>query len=206
MAAYLILGMTYAFAAAAQPGPLQTYLISRTLTDGFRRAAPGALAPLLSDPPIIVLVLVVLSRMPAWLIPALQALGGVFVMYLAVGAYRTWRSFDAGRSRPQNPGRQTLLRGALINLLNPAPYLSWSLVMGPLLIQGWREAPSNGLALLAGFYAVLILGNLAILALFSGAGKLGSRSSRPLIGLSAIALAALGLYQLLSALRAWLGI
>ena len=42
MPTYLILGMTYAFAAAVQPGPLQTYLISQTLSHGWRRTLPAA--------------------------------------------------------------------------------------------------------------------------------------------------------------------
>ena len=72
MTTYLILGMTYAFAAAVQPGPFLTFLISQTLTTGWPRTFPGAFAPLLSDIPIIALVLLVLSRMPAWLVQLLQ--------------------------------------------------------------------------------------------------------------------------------------
>ncbi len=77
MPGYLILGMTYAFAAAVQPGPLQTYLISQTLANGWRRTIPAAFAPLLSDGPIIILVLLVLSNMPGWLVQVLQCAGGV---------------------------------------------------------------------------------------------------------------------------------
>ena len=67
MLGYLILGITYAFTAAVQPGPFQTYLISQTLSNGWRSTLPAAIAPLLSDGPIIILVLLVLSRMPGWL-------------------------------------------------------------------------------------------------------------------------------------------
>ena len=35
MTGYLILGMTYAFAAVVQPKPFQTYLVSQTLENGW---------------------------------------------------------------------------------------------------------------------------------------------------------------------------
>jgi threonine/homoserine/homoserine lactone efflux protein len=59
MLTYLALGATYGFAAGAQPGQLQAYLISRAVAGGWRRALPGALAPIFSDAPIICLVLLV---------------------------------------------------------------------------------------------------------------------------------------------------
>jgi threonine/homoserine/homoserine lactone efflux protein len=34
MLTYLIIGMTYAFASAVQPGPLQAYIISQTISHG----------------------------------------------------------------------------------------------------------------------------------------------------------------------------
>ena len=192
--------MTYAFAAGVQPGPFLTYLISQTLTNGWPRTVPGAFAPLLSDIPIIALVLLILSRMPAWLVQLLQLAGGVFLLYLAFGAYKTWRTFNTKKPVGNNTIHQTVLKAALVNLLNPAPYIGWSLVMGPLLLKGWREAPANGIALLAGFYSILILVTLVIMLLFSVARKTGPRINRSLVGLSAIALSIFGLYVI------WLGI
>jgi len=193
MLPYLILGMTYAFAAAVQPGPLQTYLISQTLSHGWRRTLPAAFSPLLSDGPVIVLVLLVLSRVPAWMAQGLRLAGGVFVLYLAWAAAKTWRAYHAQRMAP---APSSLLRAALVNVLNPNPYISWSLVLGPLLLKGWREAPSHGVALLAGFYAVMVLSLAGTIALFAAARNLGPRVNRVLIGLSSLALACFGCYLL----------
>ncbi len=196
MIVYLILGITYAFAAAVQPGPFQAYLISQTLAIGWRRTIPAAFAPLLGDGPIIVLVLLVLSRMPPWLVQVLQGAGGVFLLYLSVGAFKTWRDFGAKRAVQVQAIQQTVLKAALVNLLNPSPYLGWSLVMGPLLLKGWRETPIDGIALLVGFYITLILVTLGIMLLFAADGNLGSRVTRVLVGISAIALTCFGLYEL----------
>jgi threonine/homoserine/homoserine lactone efflux protein len=200
MIPYLIFGMTYAFAAAVQPGPFITYLVAQTLANGWSRTVPAAFAPLLSDLPIVALVLLFLSHMPTWLVLVLQFAGGLFLFYLALGAYKTWRNYDLEKPLGSKTVRQTVLKAAAVNLLNPAPYFGWSLIMGPLLLKGWRQAPINGIALLAGFYSILIFVTLGIMLLFSIARKTGPRISRALVGLSAIALIIFGAYEI------WLGI
>jgi threonine/homoserine/homoserine lactone efflux protein len=195
MSTYLILGMAYAFAAAVQPGPLQTYLISQTLSHGWRRTLPAAFCPLISDGPVIVLVLLVLSRVPVWLAQALRLAGGLYVLYLAWGAVKAWRGYDAA---DMAPAPSSLLRAALVNVLNPNPYISWSLVLGPLLLKAWRQAPADGVALLAGFYGTMVLSLVGTIALFATARNLGPRVTRVLIGLSALALACFGCYLLWS--------
>jgi len=197
---YLILGITFAFAAAVQPGPLQTYLISQSLSKGYRHTLPAAFSPLMSDGPIIVVVLFLLSNLPRWLVNVLQIAGGVFLLYLAVNAWKTWRDYDANKAVQVQSSQQTLLKAATVNLLNPNPYLGWSLVMGPLLLEGWRETPMDGVILLVAFYATMVVSLIGIIVLFSTARNLGPRVSRVLIGISAIALACFGFYEL------WLGI
>jgi threonine/homoserine/homoserine lactone efflux protein len=196
MLPYLILGATFAFAAAVQPGPLLTYLIAQTLQNGWRRTLPATLAPVISDGPVIVLVLFVLTRLPRGLEPALRCAGGVFLLYLAWNAVLAWRHYQAPASGAPPSARHALLRATAVNLLNPNPYLGWSLVMGPLLLKGWRETPAHGLALLAGFYLTLVVTTGGILLLFAGARRLGARVTRDLIAVSAVALALFALYQL----------
>jgi len=198
MAEYLLFGLTNGFAAAVQPGPFTAYLISRTLTQGWRRTLPAIFAPLLSDGPIALLVLLVLTRMPAGLVQWLHLLGGAFVLYLAFGAWRSWRDFDAAVATPPSTER-SLFEAATVNLLNPNPYLGWSLVLGPLLLEGWRESPAHGIAVVASFYGTMIAGFAGIVFLFHLARGAGPRIARALVGASALALAGFGAYQL------WLG-
>jgi threonine/homoserine/homoserine lactone efflux protein len=196
MITYLVIGMTYAFASAVQPGPLQAYIISQTISHGWRRALPAAFSPLLSDGPIIVLMLFVLSRLPAWLIPAVRLAGGGLLLLFAFLAARTWWRSDASGTAPATTRPRSLLGATAVNLMSPGPYLGWSLVMGPLLLKGWHEAPANGIALLVGFYGVLVLSMAVIILLAGTARGLGPRANRSLIGLSALALAGLGVWQL----------
>jgi threonine/homoserine/homoserine lactone efflux protein len=190
------MGCVYAFAAAVQPGPLQAYLISQSLTNGWRRTIFASFAPLISDGPIIILVLFILSHFSGGFIQVLQSLGGVFLLYLAYGAFKTWKNYDPNKEVEFQSAQQTIFKATLVNLLNPNPYLGWSLVMGPLLLKSWREAPVNGIVLLISFYFTMIFFTACIVMLFSAAKKLGQKVSKILTGISVIALACFGLYQL----------
>ena len=193
---YIIQGIGYGFAAAVQPGPFQTYLISQTLTKGWKRTLPAALAPLISDGPIIALCLLVLSQVPAWLQRFLYIAGGLFVLYLAYGAYRAWKNFDLNISSTQSGTHQGVLKAALVNILNPNPYIYWTLVTGPIVLTGWRQMPSNGVGFLAGFYISILLSLSAIILVFGTARQFGPKMNRALLGISAIALFCFSLYQL----------
>ena len=197
---YIIQGIGYGFAAAVQPGPFQTYIISQSLTRGWQRTLPAALAPLVSDGPIIALCLLVLSQVPIWFQRVLYIAGGLFILYLAYGAYWSWRNFDTHLSSPGSGTQQSVLKAALMNTLSPGPYIFWSLVTGPILLKGWRETPIHGVGFLAGFYITIVVSLGAIILVFGTAQKLGPRFNRMLIGISAVMLFCFGLYQL------WLGI
>jgi threonine/homoserine/homoserine lactone efflux protein len=201
MFGYLVLGITYAFAAAVQPGPFQSFLISQTFSRGWRQTLPAALAPLVSDGPIILLVLLVLSQVPPWLQSGLQLGGGIFLLYLAYGAWKSWRSYQPPAATLPAAGHQTLVKACLVNLLNPNPYLAWSLVMGPLLLKGWAEAPVNGLALLVGFYVTMIACQAGIILLFGAASSLGPKVGRFMVGVSVVALALFGGLELWAGLQ-----
>ncbi|MBI5842094.1 MAG: LysE family transporter [Chloroflexi bacterium] len=196
---YLIQGIGYGLAAASQPGPFQTYLISQSLTRGWKRTLPAAFAPLVSDGPIILICLLVLSQVPEWLERALHIAGGLFILYLAYGSFKSWRNFDLQTTQIDSAAEQSILRAAMMNALNPNPYIFWTLVTGPILLAGWRETPVNGIGFLAGFYATMIASLAAIILVFGIAARLGPKVNQILLGVSVIALVCFGLYQL------WLG-
>ena len=197
---YIVQGVGYGFSAAVVPGPFQTFIISQTLTRGWKRILPAALAPLISDGPIIALCLFVLNQVPIWFQRFLYIAGGLFILYLAFGAYKSWEGFDPNIAHVESGIQQSLSKAVLMNFLSPGPYIFWSLVTGPILLRGWRETPTYGIGFLAGFYITIISSLTGIILLFGLARELGPKVNRALIGISAIALFLFGLYQL------WLGI
>lgn len=196
MLAILVQGIGYGLAAAAQPGPFQMFLISQTLDRGWRRTLPMALAPLLSDGPIISLSLLVLSRLPGWWQRLLNVAGGLFLLYLAYTAYLSWRRFDGTQFVSTEQSSYGVLKATMMNALSPGPYLFWSLVTGPILLAGWRQATALGIGFLIAFYATMVASLAAIIVVFGLARKLGPRLTHVLVGISAIALLGFGLYQL----------
>ncbi|NOY23035.1 MAG: LysE family transporter [Acidobacteria bacterium] len=194
---YLIFGITYAFACAVQPGPFQTFLMAQALERGWKRTLPAALAPLLSDGPIILIAVVLLRSMPPWLEPLLFFTGGLFLIYLAFLSYRNWQSSPSSEKVTEPPHADTLTKAAMVNLLNPNPWLGWTLVMGPLLVSGWRESPFNGIVLLAAFYLTMVITTAILIVAFAGAGRIGPRINRILLFIATLGLAAFGVYALI---------
>ncbi len=194
-----MIGVVYAFTAAAQPGPYQTYIVSQSVSAGWRRTWPAAFAPLLSDGPIAALVLVILVQVPKVFVSVLQLGGGVFLLFLAAGSFRAWRHFDAEKLPEVHSGTESLLKATLVNVLNPNPYIGWSLVMGPLTVKAWHEGELHALALLAGFYSTMVAVTVAVIVAASALGGIGARVRRMVLGVSALALACFSAYEL------WLG-
>jgi len=188
----------FAFAAGVQPGPLQAFLLSRVAARGWVRTLPAACSPLLSDGPIVLIVLLVLERLPPGMERVLRGAGGLLLLWLAWSALGEWR---AGRqSRPAAGGAPgTLLQAALVNLLNPNPYLGWTLVLGPLVLKAAQHSVGGAALIVAAFYITLVAMLALTILAFGLLRSLGPRVARGLVLASAITLAALGAYQLMGA-------
>jgi threonine/homoserine/homoserine lactone efflux protein len=192
---YIFAGVSFGFAAAVQPGPLLLYLISETLRSGWKRTLPAVFSPLITDGPIALVCLLLLSTLPWNFLQLIQVCGGLFILYLAVRAYHAWKRYREMALQPAS-SRKTLLTSVIVNFLNPGPYLGWSLVIGPMFLRGWKENPLHGIMVVSSFYLVLFCTTIAIMLIFHLARERGPRLQRTLIGISAIFLALFGLYQI----------
>ena len=167
------------------------------MKNGWRHTLPAALAPLLSDGPIIILVVLILTQLPPWFLRIVRLAGGLFILYLAWRAYGTFRRGDFSAPEESAPvAQQSVLEAAIMNALNPNPYIFWGLAAGPILLQAWRRSATLGVSFLLGFYGTLIGGFALLIVLFATARRLGPRVSRHLTALSALALALFGAFQL----------
>jgi threonine/homoserine/homoserine lactone efflux protein len=187
-------GAALGFSAAAQPGPLQAYLLAQAARNGTARTLPVALVPLATDGPLIAVVLAVLSQVPPGFVRGLGVAGGALVVWLGVGALRAARRPAGAPARRAPPAG--FVRGMLVNLTNPNAWLFWSLAAGPILASAWRASPPRALAFLAGFYLLLCGGNLAFVLLAGRAARAGPGLARALGVASGLALVAFGAWRI----------
>jgi len=193
MLAYLLQGIVLGFAGGISPGPLLGLVINQTVRRGWRAGNLAALAPLLSDTPIIVLTVFVLGHLPMLVLHILSLLGGAFVIYLGIETLQSVRTEVAVATQVRS-GR-ILLLAVGTNLMNPNPYLFWATVGSTILLQSFA---TGGIvassAFIIGLYGLLVGTKLGIAFLVSRSQSWlkGSTYHTLLIG-SGILLIALGL-------------
>jgi threonine/homoserine/homoserine lactone efflux protein len=198
----LLLGLGFGFACVVQPGPMQAYFLSRVAQVGWRRTLPASLAPLVSDGFIALAVLSVLRHVSEGMQRGLQGAGGVALLALAILTLRGTRAATdcTGQEKPGAAPR-SLAQAVLVNVLNPGPYLGWSLVLGPEVLRRWPGEPAAAIAVVAAFYATLTLGNALTIAAIGGLHGLAPGRMRALLPISAAVLAILGASNLVGSLR-----
>jgi len=200
---FLLQGAALGISAAATPGPLQTFLVSQTLFWGWKRGAPVAFAPLVSDPPLVLLIVFILGQLPAAFLNLISIFGGLFALYIAYGLFRSWIN-DSTQSPSQditkppagsgsgeiNAGENVipvsknqstiaiLAKGVIMNVMSPGLYMFWALISGPLLLSAVSESTLSGISFLVGFYTMLTGGLLLLVLIFNFARRLGPRVVR----------------------------
>ncbi len=150
VASSFLLGLS----AGLSPGPLLVLLVSETLRHGLGAGVRVAVAPLLTDLPIVALALLALGSLAdvAPVMGALSLTGAAFIAWLGWGGLR-YRA--AGGDQAPAPARP-LAKAVLTNFLNPNPYLFWLLVGAPTVLQAWRLSAAAAVAFVTVFYLLLV--------------------------------------------------
>ena len=202
MWAYISLGLSMGLNAGISPGPLLALVVTASLRSGLTGGLQVALAPLVSDLPIIALSVLLVGSLPPEATRWLGTLGGLVVVWMGVGAIRSGgRATLPGEGEAQSGPQRELWRGVVVNVLNPHPYLFWTMVGGPAIVTGWRESPLHALAFLVPFY-VLLVGSKATIAFLVSrkAGGLSQLGYRRTLQGSGVLLVAMGVWL---AVQAW---
>ena len=166
-----LLGSGLGLAAGLSPGPLSTLVVVVSIERGFHAGLRVAIAPLLTDAPIVALALLLLKDLPAALLGGLTLLGGLFVAHLGVQGVRRRRSAPPSEEI-SSTATKDLWQGAVVNFLNPHPWVFWMSVGAPTLISGWRQNPFDAIGYLAGFYGFIVGSKTALAWLASKGGNI----------------------------------
>ena len=138
-----------------------TVLVAVSIDRGFHAGLRVAIAPLLTDAPIVALSLLLLKDLPEAFLGGLTLLGGLFVTYLGLQGVRRVDSASPPEEISSTVAKD-LWHGAIVNFLNPHPWVFWMSVGAPALVSGWRQNPVDAIGYLAGFYGFIVGSKIAL--------------------------------------------
>ncbi len=196
--ALVALGIGIALAAA--PGPVQAVLLAESVRGGLGRGL-RALAGVHATFGILLLALALglsVTTPDGLVLRILKVAGGLLLLWLAVDGVRC-----KGPSDQRADGTRSLpppLRGALAIVLNPGGWLFLAAVASPLFATAARRG-GTGIAVLAAMALVAgaALGDLGLVVMGGlGLRRAGERVGRYIRLILAAALAALGIWLLLT--------
>lgn len=165
---YLLIGTLAGLSAGLAPGPLLTLVISETLQRDVGSGVKVALAPIITDLPIIILTLLVLSKLTEFqvILGIISIIGGCFVACMGYENLRTQGvRFDLEEIR-----LNSLSKGILANMLSPHPYLFWLSVGAPIIHKAMSQSITAAMSFVIGFY-VFLVGSKITLAVLVGKSK-----------------------------------
>ena len=157
---YLTMGAVFGLTAGISPGPLLTLVISETLRHNKTEGVKIAVAPLITDIPIVLLTIFILSKMASSdiILGVISILGGIFIAYLG---------YDSIKSKGieidiQNLKLKSIRKGIIVNILSPHPYIFWLMVGAPITIKAYQASPVAAFAFIIAFYVLLVGSKISI--------------------------------------------
>ena len=159
---FTITGMVFGLTAGLSPGPLLTLVITETLIHGRTEGIKVAISPLLTDVPIILVTVFILSKLAGFesILGIISLLGGLFIIYLGVISFKAKDiETDTNIIKPKS-----IRKGVIANTLNPHPYLFWITVGAPLLFKSFNISLGAALSFIISFYFFLV-GSKVLIAL-----------------------------------------
>lgn len=154
-------GTLLGLAAGFSPGPLTVLVIGETLRHGLRSGLQVAIAPVLTDIPVILLAMLILEKALNYpmVFGAISLAGGAFLLWLGYVSMRT-----QGMQLPTGAlESRSIRKGIAINLLNPNPYVFWISVGTPTILSALEISALHAAAFLGSFF-IFIVGSKALLA------------------------------------------
>jgi threonine/homoserine/homoserine lactone efflux protein len=154
------MGAVFGLTAGISPGPLLTLVISETLRHNKTEGVKIALAPLITDIPIVLLTIFILSKMAGFdiVLGTISILGGIFIAYLGYDSIKTRGiEIDIQKLKPKS-----IRKGIIVNILSPHPYIFWLMVGAPITIKAHQASPVAAFAFIAAFYILLVGSKISI--------------------------------------------
>lgn len=166
--AYLLPGLALGLSAGISPGPLLTLVMTQTLKHGVREGLKVAMAPLLTDMPIIVVALFILDRLTHLdpILGAISLFGAGYLIYLGYESL----IFKGDAALEQAEAPHSIRKGIVANFLNPSPYMFWFSIGGPLMLKAFNIGLLAAALFIVPFYCLLV-GAKCVVAIVAGRSR-----------------------------------
>ena len=157
----ILLGFTLGLPSGLSPGPILALTISETLKHGTKEGLKVAFSPLITDVPIIVLSVFILSNFSGldFLLGVITLSGASFLLYLA---YKDITRKESNLIEIDDSEINSLKKAVITNFLNANPYIFWMSIGGPILIEGYMQSRMGVVFFLISFYFFLIISKVAV--------------------------------------------
>jgi threonine/homoserine/homoserine lactone efflux protein len=131
---FVISAFVFGLTAGFKPGPLGIVVIQQTLEHGLKNGLKASLAPIVTDGPIIIAALLVLTQYKniSLFIGSLSLVGGLYLLWLSLKIIRL-KEINISKSLEVKKSLEVAIK---VNLLSPNPYLFWFTVGGTYLAIG----------------------------------------------------------------------
>jgi len=151
---FLFTGLLFGLVAGISPGPLLALVIAETLTHSRKEGMLVALAPILTDVPIVLVSVFLLAKLSQshLILGTISLLGALFIGYLAYESI----AVKAGGLSLQKIQPHSLRKGILANFLSPHPYLFWIAVGAPMVLRAYKVNILSAFLFILGFYLLLV--------------------------------------------------
>lgn len=160
---FLLTGVLLGFAASISPGPTLALVISETLTKGYGEGIKVAVAPLITDAPIIILTLYFLQKLAQYnfFLGTISLVGALFLLYFGysninMAPKNVEQNIDFENANKGSKSSGSLFKGIVTNALNPHPYIFWLTIGSPLLLKAYSVSLMSAIAFILGFYLLLV--------------------------------------------------
>jgi threonine/homoserine/homoserine lactone efflux protein len=151
---FLALGSFLGLAAGTSPGPLLAVTISETLQYGKWEGIKVAVSPLITDLPIVLSVLYVLSHLTSYdfIIGIVAFFGASYLIYSGIESLKIKK--DSVKLNVEK--EDALKKGVIVNFGNPHPYVFWFSIGGPIIYKSLNTHVSATVLFILGFYIFLV--------------------------------------------------
>ena len=141
-------------------------LLCSTIKHEFEEGLKVAFAPLISDIPLIIISLIIISFFEGYksILGIISILGGVYLVYLAYESFK-FKPLDVDVSKPKS-----LRKGVTLNLLNPSPYIFWITIGSPIIIPAYTINSIAPLEFIISFY-IFLVGSKICVAYITGRSR-----------------------------------